>query len=280
VELYDLFEILALASVSGGIGAIAFAISATPSHRITIPFCNGNNGESKLIEIGCFGDTIIGIAASLGALFFASSLFNINVINIADSEDYVRLVSISVVSGYAGIRLLTTMSDRFTKELKNQEKRIEFQETEIQNLKREVKDKLDRNLREGLLSLAVEEIEEALKIFDAILAQDSKNIEARIGRAKALKRRNKQGDLEKALSLIEEILEDLKEEKEAKYVYYKARCFYNKACYQNLLEKYAEEQILSNLREAFKLFPQFKKFATTDPDLASLKIVLRDLVKE
>ncbi len=98
----------------------------------------------------------------------------------------------------------------------------------------------------------------ALHYLDEALKEHPKYLIALVKKSACLKRLNKVAE---ALKIVDDVL-GLEPNLEV--------ALFNRACYRALL-KYPKADILADLKRAIALFPDNKRFAMNDPDLASLQ---------
>lgn len=98
----------------------------------------------------------------------------------------------------------------------------------------------------------------ALHYLDAALSEYPEHLIALVKKSACLKRLN---DVTGALKIVEHVL-SIEPTLEV--------ALFNRACYKALLN-YPKPEIFSDLRQAITLFQENKRFAMSDPDLASLR---------
>src|SRR3989442_5536158 len=103
----SLQTIIIIIGISGTFGGFVFGLFSRKSYQIVVPF------SGHTIELGALGDVLIGLATSFSVFFFAAPLFNLHLQEIKDADGYIKLISIGLISGFAGIKLLSGMSSKF-----------------------------------------------------------------------------------------------------------------------------------------------------------------------
>ena len=145
-----------------------------------------------------------------------------------------------VLSGLAGVKLLTTRTSHILERLTLLDDRFEHMH---------IREKLNNVLRRAD-SLALENrLEHALAKYDEALRTDPRCEAAYIGKAKVLQERCKWDD---AISTLSRLLE-MNPSSE--------RAFYLRACYKSAAGKYRNEEILEDLKSAVARDPLYKTYA-------------------
>jgi tetratricopeptide (TPR) repeat protein len=198
--------------------------------------------------MGFTGDIFIGIAASLTIFFAAGAMFGLKLDNPITVDLFIKIVALGVLSGFAGIRLLSGMSSKLLEKLSEMDDRLD---------KVEKSDKISELLRQADFLLN-NNPDRALIIYDKALIIDPENEPALIGKAKALRRQKKLGE---AIDLLSEII---KRNPKAE------RAYYNRACYKNLSNNHSKEEALADLRTAISLFAWYHDYAQDDKDFMNL----------
>ncbi len=159
------------------------------------------------------------------------------------------MIALGVVSGFAGIRVLSGMSSKLMEKISEIDERIDQVEKtdRVAELIRQADFLLDNNP------------DRAKIIYDKALLIDSKSEPARIGLAKALRRLN---GIQDAISILSEIIE-LNPNAE--------RAYYNRSCYKNLSPDYSKDDALRDLEKAVSLFDFYREYALDDKDFEDLR---------
>lgn len=148
----DCISMLLLIALGGSCGGIASGIAQNNlnnSYKVRLPFLfEPNTKEARLLPLGILGNIIIGVAASTSIFFVAGPLFNLEnttnttsisqeqrvvpmifnpseILNLPENQatDYVKIFSISVAAGFAGISLMEGMAQRVTDTVFSEEQR-------------------------------------------------------------------------------------------------------------------------------------------------------------
>ena len=234
---------------------------------------------------------LINFLTGLGASFLVPIFLNtlnskllINIANILNtnnnnnSDDFgSKIVDIFIFFGFcllASISAQTFINSLGSKVLLS--KMEEYSQEVKQVTKDAIKGERERNLKVARALLLMGEpqaINEALTTSEKVLQEDESNIQAILLQAIALSKRREKGDLDKALELVNEAIKNNKfDSNHEKYNYYKARAFYNRACFRNLLKINNQEIIYSDLEQAFDLLPELAIYANDkDEDLKNLR---------
>jgi tetratricopeptide (TPR) repeat protein len=240
---YSYIDELAIILCSGAFGGIVLGIWQSNSFKLRLPF------SGKLIEIGFIGDGIIGAAASIAIYFVAGSLFNISLKNIETIDHVIKLIALGILSGFAGIKVLTGMSNKIIKRVSSIEERI---------TKVEKNEQINELIRHADFLMRTNKLNRSLIVYKKALEFDPESEPALIGLAKVYRRLGKWED---AISILNKVVDKHPQSE---------RAYYNRACYKNLCKKYDKESILSDLKASIKIYPEFNEYAKDDEDFESI----------
>ena len=233
-------EILVLMS-AGIFGGILSGMRECSEHKLRLP------RTGRKIELGIVGDALIGAAASIATftVAFSSGLILPTVAGRDDPHLWLlKLSSVGIVSGFAGIHLLSSISNRLVREVQGVKERVDLLDRREQSL--EKSNRGEALLLDGRYEEAEREFSEALKL-------DPDNESAVIGLAKAFRWR---GKVEIAIGILTDLI---RKDPDA------SRAIYNRACYKLLLSHRSEA--FSDLETAIKLNPYYRQYALyTDKD--------------
>lgn len=229
--------------ISGGFGGFVFGLHTGNAYKLRLPI------TGKTIELGFVGDILVGIAASVTIFFVAGALFGLQVKENFTNECFIKMVALGVVSGFAGIRVLTGMSSKLMERISEIDERID----QVEKV-----DRIAELIRQADFLLS-NNPDRAKIIYDKALLIDSKSEPAKIGLAKSLRRLNRIKD---AISILSEVIE-LNPNAE--------RAYYNRACYKHLSQEYNKEDILRDLQKAVSLFDFYREYALDDVDFKDLR---------
>ena len=238
----DLLLMLVAVILSGCFGGLVFGIQAN-NNSLRMPRSN------RRIKIGFLGDILVGAAASIAVFLVAGTLFGIDFSIGNDPNRLVRVIALGVLSGFAGIRLLSGMSSRLLQQIEEISERVEQVEQA---------DRVGELLRQADFLLN-HSPERALIIYSKALGIDPDNEAARIGLAKAQRRLGRLDDAITTLSEVVRLNPDCE------------RAYYNRACYKNLLDGCSTDDVLADLKRAIELFEPYSSYALYDKDLESLR---------
>ena len=220
--------------VSGSVGGIILGITQRTSHKIRVPLF------AELLELGFLGDALVGAGGAIAVLFFAAPLLDLNLTEGHTVDQWLRIISLGVLSGLAGVKLLTTRTSHILERLTLLDDRVE---------RVNIREKLNDLLRRAD-SLALENrLEHALAKYDEALRTDRRCDAAYLGKAKVLHDRCK---WDAAISVLSELLAMNPSSD---------RAFYLRACYKSAAGKYRKEEILQDLRTAVGIDPLYKTYA-------------------
>lgn len=250
----NMFDVLFVIITSSFCGGIVFGMITRNSHKLRMPF------SGKLIELGFLGDALIGVAAGISVFFIAGTLLNIKLSSMSNLDEQIKVIAISVLSGFAGVRLLTSMSSQLLDKISSVDERLD-------NI--EYKDNVDGLIADGRFHMknAEEEkesgvvraeLEKSLVAFEEALDIDPKNEAATIEVAKVYRRMNK---LSKAIMILQE------------YVVINpksSRAYYNMACYKTL-SMVDKDKVVADLNKAISLSERYKRLIMLDKDFKIFK---------
>lgn len=213
--------------LSGGFGAFLFGISSRGATKkinrnLKIPFVE------KPIDLGFVGDILVGIGASISILYFAAPLFNIKIAG-DGTDNIVQIISLSIISGFAGTQVLTSFSSALerrveelsqelkeaqdfnqkitqkTEQLGQEVKKTKDQVQETQKITEKTEQNMDlidfiRKADENVFKVdqkiyayetgeADKKLDEARGLYEEVLEYKPNNVAALIGLAMVLKRK-------------------------------------------------------------------------------------------
>lgn len=249
----SIFKISLLIVLTGAFGGFVFGLVNRPTYKFRWPF------SKEDYEFGSLGDAIVGSAASLAIFLVAGALFSLNVDQLSSNADILKIMSIGIISGFAGIQLLAGMSSRLIQQVSEASKKMEMIDENVKALQQTevihgIVDRADKTLRDD------NKPDEALLILNDALEIDPVNDAALFVKAKALRAKD---NLEEAIQVLNTILSRKPNA---------PRALYNRACYMNLAgtEKYTKDMVLADLKNAASSHKPYKVYARTDPDFESL----------
>lgn len=242
------------------------------------------NFGARSIDIGSLGDALAGATAAIAIFTVGNALFPEMKLKSfgVDIDHSIRVIAVSVLSGYAGVRLLNPLTRKLVEQI-SADKAHEATRTlkgRDEELVINVKDG-DRQLyrfdseRDRLIEerKAAEVLDGAGKSFDIALKIDPLDTEALMGMAKVARRRAElkereqasgEADWDLALELLDRITRNNPRA---------MRAFYNKACYKQIRRRTGtpDEEALRDLKTAIELRPEVKARARSDPDFAAIR---------
>ena len=229
-----LISTILVIAVSGSFGGIILGLAKRTSHKIRMPIIG------KLIEIGFLGDILVGAGASVALFFVAAPLLDITFADGQTQTQWIKIVSLGVISGLAGMKILTSTASHIVWRLAvldDRMERVERAETVNEFVRR----------ADGLV--ADNRLEHALATYDEALAINPRNEQALIGKAGVYAERSQ---WDKAISTVSRILQIDPSSK---------RAYYHRARYKNMAGKYPKEEILQDLKSAVLLDAHYKNYA-------------------
>ena len=232
--------------------------------------------DKKLINF------LTGLSASFLVPIFLNTLnsellTNISNISRANTNDANKIGDIFIFFGFCLLAAMSaqTFIDNLSSKIGLSEKQVEEKvEQKIEQFSKKTKEEeIKRTLKIAQALMLMGDpgaIEEALDISSQVLEENPLNIQAILLKAVALSKRNLNDDLKKALELINNIIES--DEFNTKDNQSKGRAFYNRACFQVLLDNYNEDKVYEDLEKAFSLYPELVDYANDrDQDLKDLR---------
>lgn len=244
----SLFQIILIIVVSGIIGGFISGMFSRGFYKIRLPF------SGQLIELGIFGDLMIGGVAGFILLIFMSSISipQIDLDKVAlSTKDLFTIVFLGLIAGFSGIKIVRGVSKKLIKDIEDQGKKID----EMSD-----KAKIRKTIDEGFLLVNDEngDFNYAIRLFTHLLKTNPKMIDALLGRALGLKRI---GNINEAIATLYKVIKINPNQRHANY---------NLACYKNLSEDFTTKQSLEHLEKAIEIFDGYKLKAKNDLDLKSL----------
>lgn len=286
IEL-NAFEILLTIAVGGFFGGLVDGLRAERQYRWRF--------GSFTKDWGTLGDALVGVTAALAIFAFAENLFGSGGIT-SPMPIYVflKLVAWGVLSGYAGTKLLDTLTSKAIKALAEEAANKAVKEQVASN------DETQQNINEagqlvtqhvalitGLASGppsdeaaqklardAERKLDDAQRKYDLVLKREPGNRRAQLGLANVHSYRGeflqKIGSAQSADSFAKAIsvVDDLIRREPTM-----AKAYYNRACYRALKAgpSAVPAEAVADLKRAVELDENLKQYAQGDSDLASLK---------
>ena len=155
-------------------------------------------------------------------------------------DEWLRIVSLGVLSGLAGVKLLTGRKSHIIERIAVLDDRIEGVEKG---------GKVNELIRRADSLAADNRLEHALATYNEVLSIDPRNEPAQFGKARVYGERSQ---WDKVISTVSRILATNPSSKQA---------YYERARYKNMAGKYAKEEVLQDLKSAVSLDPHFKNYA-------------------
>lgn len=242
--------------LGGSLGGIIRGLSRTQDLILTLP-----NGTK--VDLGFLGDMLIGVGASFGVLIFMTPILELDFDKDITNKIMIKLISVSIIAGYAGIALLSQLSSRLVRQLQEEmsenieeiesERNSDVYAEEAKKIANELKNKKkkDEDFHEALNA--------AFGLVNHALSINEKNLKAISTKGNLLKLADK---VDEALIQANKILH-INPKSETGY--------YNRACYKCLLGNYPLSDVLADLAAAIKLLPVNKYWAQQDDDFSRIK---------
>jgi tetratricopeptide (TPR) repeat protein len=212
-------------------------------HKVRLPV------TGRRLELGILGDMLIGAGACLAAFGIALQTKLLEVPNgLVDAFWLIKLACVSVITGFAGIKLLSGISSRLVRDMEGVKESVESLGREQESMWTAIRgDSLREN---GRYDEAEREYRKALKL-------DPDNDVAAIGLAKTFRW---SGRIEQAIQQLTEFI-DRKPTA--------SRAIYNRACYEALRNR--SREAIADLTRAIQLDPYYRQYAQKDEDLDNLR---------
>ena len=266
----DVAIILTVIALSGAIGGFATGIGSQRSNEITIPGLR-KTGTPHYFRLGFMGDMFIGMAASFAVHFVFDPIAD-NKPTSLEMHYLLRAISLGVLAGFTGIKVLTTISDAITQQLRNNRNQI-MDEVKTENRSDELLVFTENSLKEvdGKAATdaagALSDLNNFELGIDQLLAQTPNNTRAMVVKAKIFRRRWEYSKTDPSRKqFLLEAIKILTAAVSLDPTY--DRAHYNRACYSALLGNV--DDAMRDLQQAITLFFQNRFFAQQDPDLVSL----------
>jgi len=196
--------------------------------------------EDSKITLGGVGDAAVGLGGATALLFLLPGVLDI------ETKPMV-LVSVSFVAGAVGEPILKRSGQRL-----------------LQDVAQVARKATQKPALISLVDAANQSREEfkdpqrAIRLAEEALEYDESYAPARVTKALGLA---DLGQLTLAVAELDRALEDLPENPDA---------WYNRACFKAVLGR-PDQEVLKDLKEAFRLDPRLKESARTDEDLESIR---------
>lgn len=238
----DILQVLMVIIFAGGFGGFVFGLHSNNSYKVRLPI----NGKS--LEAGFLGDILVGMAASVTIFFVADALFGLQMSKTPTTECLIKIIALGVLSGFAGIKVLSSMSSKLMERISEIDQRVDQVEKtdQVAELLRQADFLLNNNP------------DSALIIYNKALLIDPNSEPGKIGKAKALRRH---GNIEEAVSTLTDVIE-INPRAE--------RAYYNRACYKHLSSSHTKEDTLRDLQKAVHLFNFYQAYALEDKDFEDM----------
>jgi tetratricopeptide (TPR) repeat protein len=226
---------------AGLVGGCVAAQRDCSEHKIRLP------RTGRRLELGIIGDALIGATTSLAMYGAAVASTLISVPQDSDPHLFLKLGSFGIITGFAGIQLLSGISSSLVRDVQGVKERVQSLELREKSLSKTIRADF---LREN------DRFEESEKEFSEALRLDPDNDLAVIGLAKVFRRLNR---LDQAVQLLTEFIDRSPSS---------SRAIYNRACYKLLLGQRSDA--ISDLKRAAQISPDYCEYAKKDQDFASL----------
>lgn len=242
---------------AGSFGGFVSGLILNQKYQIAF----GNRGWR--LNLGFLGDCLVGMSAALAAFGILNPLIDIlpetSLTEEASAGPYMKIISVGVIAGFTGYKLLRGLSDTLMKNITVTTEDVEERVTSLRQS--------DAYLRLGD-SLLDKSPVDAETMYRRALEADSTEYLAQIGIAKALKRRAIQ-EPDQASNLYSQAIEMLT--KLIKTDGKNERAYYNRACYKSLHGAFDTDNILDDLQSSIDLLGVYKYYAKHDEDLERVR---------
>lgn len=274
----SLFALVAAVMGFGALGGFVDGLTTDIVYRVNI--------GTRSLDIGTFGDIFAGSTAAIAIFTVGNALFpGISLKTFGTNlDDSMRIIAISVLSGYAGVRLLNPLTRKLVEQISTDKARevsksIKARNEEVVIAVKDGEKALYRyDIEAGDPAVprdperAERSLEEADKSFEIALRHDPLDTEALMGRAKVARRRaqlhegtGQSGEADWALAL--QLLDRITTANPRA-----ARAHYNKACYKQIRQRSGpSEEAMRDLRTALELQPELRSRAALDSDFAGIR---------
>lgn len=234
-------------------------------------------------NLGSIGDCLVGATSGIAIFSVAGSLLKVDFADMTAPGEFIRVIALGVLSGFAGIRLLQPMTEGLVKRFASEEAQKRFKSLVTES----VETSIDINLANGCIThyeatrriptMKDEERKKILidaeKAIERVLQQEPTNVEALRAKGKIRKRQAELRNAKDKIPLYNDAIAatnqmiEINPDSDIGY--------YNRACYKALLRSLdpniALSDIIDDLSEAIKRFELNKQRAKEDSDFHSIK---------
>lgn len=256
----DVAKVMAIVGFAGGLGGLSAGFNYRHKNPLILPF------SGKEVVTGFLGDVLIGIVSALASILILSLADYDLGRTLTDIKTLLKFSAVCIVAGFAGLRLMRTMSRALLEKFGEQ---VESVGREVDNLKR-----VSAMLIEAAYMRVNKKYREEAEFCTQALKLDPKNEEALIGLAVANSMIDEPDNYPAALDNLTHVVEHINKDS--------ARAYYNIACIGNLMRsKYAtrfaqhahaqKDVVLKNLAAAISRSAAYRTYAADDADFADLR---------
>jgi tetratricopeptide (TPR) repeat protein len=183
---------------------------------------------------------LVGAGASVAVFFLAGPLFDMTLAGEKTLDEWVKLISLGLLSGLAGTKVLTNASYHLVEKIAVLSERVADLEKNA---------KVVELIRRADSLASDSRLEHALATYNEALSIAPTSEAALIGKAKVYAERSQ---WDKAINTVSRILEENPTSK---------RAYYHRARYKNMAGKYPKEEVLADLRTAVSLDAHYENYA-------------------
>ena len=122
-----LLNVVVMVSVSGALGGLLLAMKVGSSYRVPMPF------TGKPIPTGVAGDAFAGAVAGVAVMFTTTKIFGTPLDTpVIGVDQGLRLLSLGLLSGFAGMGLVESLTGNFTREINEATARAEESKNKLE----------------------------------------------------------------------------------------------------------------------------------------------------
>ena len=231
----------------------------------------------KRVELGWFGDVLMGLAGAVVTLLIVPALgldFEVTL----NTNAVTKLIALGLVGGFAGRRLLPSMANNLGKRVDELSETVLETQEQVQTAKREAAERaqLESELRAALACQNKSAYDRAMVHYENALEVDPENTEARSGLACMkvyLSKRDRDPKLVvEALEMLDVLVQETPNSEPLRYNRAWARHVHDlMSRAANLEPCWGDEKVLEDLEHAIKLMPEGRDYLRNDESFESLK---------
>jgi tetratricopeptide (TPR) repeat protein len=241
--------------VGGAMGGFLRGLTAKTEYTLAIPW------SGKRVDMGFLGDCLSGAAGGLAIFLVAASLLQDNLGKLTqNSVASIQVLGLTVVAGFVGPQLLTSISRKIVgEELDRLNREMVQMEAKVQKMA--TRNESDNLVQVGEFHAGNHKYNTAIRLYEQALTVDPTNDHAMTRQAYAWKRIEFPRHVDKALSLVDRAIAINPRNDHA---------WYNRACYKAILKQPVDD-VLADIQKAIELSPINREIASEDEDLKEFR---------